>query len=114
MFFLERYMKKLKGFVLHRENLDGSIVEGYMVNESLYYASEYIKKIDHTPGSVIWDDEHDEEKREGKLLEMKGKRRLIRSKSLIFRSPHFHIVTIHNKIQNLYLFPYILNVLLFP
>ena len=57
---------------------------GYILYESFYYASQYIKKINDTPGVAILDDECDEEKREGELLERKRKRRLIRSKSLIF------------------------------
>ena len=65
--------------------------EGYIVYESFYYASKYIKQINDTLGVVIWDDERDEDKREGELLEMKGKRCLIRSKPLIFQSSHFHI-----------------------
>jgi hypothetical protein len=80
MFFLERYVKKLKGFVQQREKLEGSMVEGYISYESLYYSSEYIKKIENTPGAVIWDDERDEDKREGELLQMNGKRCLIKSK----------------------------------
>jgi hypothetical protein len=43
MFFLERYMKKLKGFVRQREKPKGSMEEGYISYESFYYASEYIK-----------------------------------------------------------------------
>ena len=43
MFFLEMHMKKLKGFVWHREKLEGSMTKGYIVYESFSYASEYIK-----------------------------------------------------------------------
>ena len=43
MFLLERYMKKLKGFVRQREKLEGSVAEGYISYDSFYYASEYIK-----------------------------------------------------------------------
>ena len=43
MFFLERYMKKLKGFIRQMEKPEGSMAEGYISYESLYYASEYIK-----------------------------------------------------------------------
>jgi hypothetical protein len=39
------------------------MVEGYILYESLYYASEYIKKIDNTLGLFIWNDHQDEEKR---------------------------------------------------
>ena len=80
MFFLERYMKKLKGFVRQREKPEGSMAEGYISYESFYYVSEYIKKIDDTPGVVVWDDQWDEDKREGKLLQTNGKRHLIKSK----------------------------------
>ena len=73
MFFLERYMKKLKGFVRQREKLEGSMAEGYILYESFYYASEHIKQIYNRPGAVIWDDERDEDKREGELLQMSGK-----------------------------------------
>ena len=83
MFFLERYMKKLKGFIRQREKPEGYMVEGYISYESFYYASEYIKQIENTPRVVIWDDERDEDKIEGELLQMNGKRRLIKSKQLI-------------------------------
>ena len=107
-------MKKLKGFVQQREKPEGSMEEGYIVYESFYKANEYIMQINHTLGAVIWDDECDEDKREGELLEMKGKRCMIRSKSLRFRYSHFHTVTIHSKLKNIYFIPYILNVFLFP
>jgi hypothetical protein len=61
--FLERYVKKLIGFVHQREKPEGSLAEGYISYESFYYVSEYIKKIDNTLGAVIWDDERDEDKR---------------------------------------------------
>ena len=56
-FFLERYIKKLKGLVRQMDNIEGSMGEGYISYESFYYASEYIKQIENTPGVVIWDDE---------------------------------------------------------
>jgi len=73
-------MKKLKGFVRQRENLEGSIVEGYILYESFYYFSEYIKQIDNTPIAVIWDDKRDEDKRQSEILETNGKRHLIKYK----------------------------------
>ena len=36
MFFLERYMKKLKGFVRQRARLKGSMADGYISYESFY------------------------------------------------------------------------------
>jgi hypothetical protein len=60
------------------------MAEGYIVYESLYYVSEYIKEIDDTPGVVVWDDQPDEDKREGELLQTNRKGHLIKSKSLVF------------------------------
>ena len=80
MFFLERYMKKLKGFVRKRSKTEGSMVEGYISYDTFYYANEYIKQIEKKPSAVIWDDERDEDKREGDLLKMSGKKCLIKSK----------------------------------
>jgi hypothetical protein len=40
MFFLERYMNKLKGFVRQREKPEGCMAEGYISYESFYYANE--------------------------------------------------------------------------
>ena len=83
MFFLESYMKKLKGFSHQREKPEGSMTEEYISYESFYYASDYIKHIDNTPGAVIWYDERNEDKREGELLQMNGKILLIKSEWLI-------------------------------
>jgi hypothetical protein len=30
--------------------------KGYIVYGLFYYTNEYIKKTDHTPGKVVWDD----------------------------------------------------------
>jgi hypothetical protein len=53
MFLLERYMETLKGFVPQRDKTEGSIAKGYIVYKLFYYASEYIKKNDDTPGIVV-------------------------------------------------------------
>ena len=76
-------MKKLKGFVRQRAKPKGSMIEGYISYESFYYANDYIKQIDNIIGVVICDNERDEYKREGELLQTNGKRRLIKSKRLI-------------------------------
>ena len=46
-------MKNLNGIVQQREKLEGSMEEGYIVYESIYYESEYIKQIKDTPGRVV-------------------------------------------------------------
>ena len=48
--------------------------EGYISYESFYYSSEYIKQIENRPGAVTSDDERDEDKREGELFQMNGKK----------------------------------------
>ena len=53
MFFLEMYMKKLKGFVRQMEKPKGAMLEGYIVDELFYYADEYIKQIDDTTWVVV-------------------------------------------------------------
>ena len=55
------------------------MAEGYISYESLYYSSEYIKHIKNIPVSVIWEDERDEDRREGELLQTSGKKHLIKS-----------------------------------
>ena len=50
----------------------------------VFLLCKWVKKhIKNTPGTVIWDDERDEYKREGELLQTNGKRNLIKSKWLI-------------------------------
>ena len=58
--------------------------DGYIVYESFYYTSEYIKQIDATLVIVVWEEELDEDGREGEILQMNGKRCMIKSKPLIF------------------------------
>ena len=84
MFFLERYMKNLRGFVRQMAKLEGYVAEGYIEYELFYYSSEYIKQINDTPRLVVWEEELYESKREGDLLQTNGKRHMIKSKSLIF------------------------------
>ncbi len=50
------------------------MAQGYISYESFYYSSEQIKKINNTPGTIIWDDEMDEEKIEWDLLQTSGKK----------------------------------------
>ena len=76
-------MKKLKFFVRQRAKPKGSMVEEYISYESFYYASEYIKQINNRPGAVIWNDEMDEDKREGEFLQTSGKKHLIKCQRII-------------------------------
>lgn len=47
---LREVHEEIEGFIRKREKLEGFMAEGYISYESLYYASEYIKHIDNTPG----------------------------------------------------------------
>lgn len=42
MFFLERFMKTLKGFVRQRARPEGSMAEGWLIQESLVYITEFL------------------------------------------------------------------------
>ena len=75
-FLLREVHEELKGFVRKREKPEGSMGKGYISYEPLYYASEYIKRNNSTPGATIWD----EDKGEGEILEENGKRWMIKSK----------------------------------
>ncbi|MCO5604928.1 hypothetical protein L7F22_059103 [Adiantum nelumboides] len=44
MFFLERFMKTLKGFVRQRARHEGSMAEGWLVQESCVFVSEYLSR----------------------------------------------------------------------
>ncbi|MCO5552535.1 hypothetical protein L7F22_006047 [Adiantum nelumboides] len=44
MFFLERFMKTLKGFVRQRARPEGSMAEGWLVQESCVFISEYLSR----------------------------------------------------------------------
>jgi len=49
MYFIERYMKVLKGWVRQMARPESSIAEGYITHEAMKYASEYI-----TSGDFKW------------------------------------------------------------
>ena len=78
--FCREVHEKIEGICSKKEKPKGSMAEGYIVYESFYYVSEYNKQINHTPDTMIWDDESDEDKREWEVLEMNGKRCMINIK----------------------------------
>ena len=73
-------MIKLKGFICQWEKPKGTMTKGYIVYKFFYYAIQYIKKLNHTQGVVIWNDECDEDKRDDELLQINGKRSIIKGK----------------------------------
>lgn len=72
MFFFERYMKVLKGFVRQKARPEGSMAEGWLVQESMYYVTEYLTTI-HPTAPRMWSDEEDE-KMIGEVLQGNGKK----------------------------------------
>ena len=57
-----------EGVSLKKGKLKGSVEESYIVYDLFYYASKYIKKINDTLGTMVWDDQMDEDNREGEIL----------------------------------------------
>ena len=45
MFFLERFMKVLKGYVRQKARPEGSMAEGWLVQESTFYITEFLTQI---------------------------------------------------------------------
>ena len=68
MFFLERFMKTLKSFVRQRARPKGSMVEGWLVQESIVYISEFLGRRDiPMPSSVLWHDQKEDERMTSEL-----------------------------------------------
>ena len=71
MFYLERFMKVLKGFVCQKAKPEGSMAEGWLVQESYVWISEYLGRVDKTM-PMLWSTKDDErlidEVRQGKGL----------------------------------------------
>ena len=71
MFYLECFMKVLKGFVRQKARPEGSMAEGWLVQESCVWISEYLGRVDTTM-PMLWSTKDDErlidEVRQGKGL----------------------------------------------
>jgi hypothetical protein len=81
MWMVERHLKSLKDLVRQRARPEGSMVEGYMVYQTMVYMTQYIPKIaasinvDH-----IWDVNSNINKFEGEHLLGKGRMRKVTCK----------------------------------
>ena len=67
MFYLERFMKVLKGFVRQKARPEGSMAEGWLVQESCVWISEYLGRVDTTM-PMLWSTKYDHEVCQGKRL----------------------------------------------
>ena len=45
MFYLERFMKVLKGYVRQKVHPEGSMAEGWLVQESTFYITKFLTQI---------------------------------------------------------------------
>lgn len=59
MFFLERFMKTLKGFVRQKAKPEGSMAEGWLIQESCVWISEYLGDVD-SDLPLLWSTADDE------------------------------------------------------
>lgn len=57
---MERYMKVLKDFVRQKARPEGSMSEGWLVHESLFYVTEILHQL-HPSAPLLWRDEEAEE-----------------------------------------------------
>jgi len=78
MWMVERQLKSLKAFVRQRARPEGSMVEGYMVYQSMVYINQYLPKLaENMNVPLIW---HLDpiKKFEGEVLMGKGRMRTVK------------------------------------
>jgi hypothetical protein len=75
MYPYERYFKTLKGYVRNLAKPEGSIAQGYQVEEALGFITEYMRDYNITSRRV-WDDQ-EEPSMVDEILEGKGKPKLL-------------------------------------
>ncbi|MCO5581723.1 hypothetical protein L7F22_035612 [Adiantum nelumboides] len=56
MFWVERFMGVLKGYVRQKARLEGSMAEGWMLEECMYYVCEYLERTDFE-APPVWTNE---------------------------------------------------------
>ena len=78
MWMVERHLISLKDLVRQRESLKGSMVEGYMVYQSMVYISHYLPKLAETMHVDYVSDVNSIKKFEGEHLLGKGRLKKVR------------------------------------
>jgi hypothetical protein len=75
MYPMERYLKTLKGYVRLRSNPEGSIAQGYIMDEAMGFCTEYMQ---HCSASErrVWDDK-EEPAMNSEVTEGNGRHRLL-------------------------------------
>jgi hypothetical protein len=77
MYYLERYMKDLKGWVRQKARPEGSMTKGYILQEAMVHVTEYIARLD-PKGTQLWNYKEDPEVSITKLPKVYKLRRLDR------------------------------------
>ena len=78
MWMVERNLKSFNSFVRHRAHPEVSMVEGYMVYQSLVYISQYLPKLEANMNvPLIWD-VNSINKFEGEVMLGKGRIRKVK------------------------------------
>ena len=72
MFYLERFMKTLKAFVRQKARPEGSMAEGWLVQESCVWISEYLGRVDKSM-PMLWNMK-DDDRLVGEVRQGKGTR----------------------------------------
>lgn len=75
MYPFERYFKSVKGFVRNLAKPEGSIAQGYQVEQALGFITEYMSEYNVTTRR-IWDDK-EEPTMVDEILEGKGKPKIL-------------------------------------
>ena len=75
MYPMERYMKTLKGYVRLRSNPEGSMAQGYIMDEAVGFCTEYMQHCCESERRV-WDDK-EEPAMNGEVIEGNGRLRLL-------------------------------------
>jgi hypothetical protein len=75
MYPMERYLKTLKGYVRLRSNPEGSMAQGYIMDEAVGFCTEYMQHCCESERRV-WDDK-EEPAMNSEVMEGNGRHRLL-------------------------------------
>ena len=81
MYPIERYMKVLKKFVRNKAKPEGSICEGYLMQEAIGFCTEYMKDFSNV-NRHVWDDD-DDQRVASEVLEGNGRRFKLSNEEII-------------------------------
>ncbi|KAL3693625.1 hypothetical protein R1sor_007276 [Riccia sorocarpa] len=91
MYFVERYIRVLKEFIRQNAKMEGSIAEGYLVMEDMFYGSEFLSCLD--PGAPLSSMADFENEKELGEVPYGASTRKKMDKTMLH---HAHIFVLHN------------------